>query len=54
MNGTVYYIDEMAPEELKATAPDLCDFNVFRRERYCGKLRGGWMIDNYGLKTLYL
>ncbi len=54
MNGTVYYIDEMAPEELKATAQTFATSMYFGVSGIVGSYGGGWMIDNYGLKTLYL
>jgi len=53
LNGSVYYIDELAPEELKSTAQTFATSMFFGMSGIVGSYGGGWMIDNYGLKTLY-
>ena len=53
INGTVYYIDELAPPELKATAQTFATSIFFGISGMVGSYVGGWMIDNYGLRSMY-
>ncbi|NLO82536.1 MAG: MFS transporter [Clostridiales bacterium] len=53
VNGSVYYIDELAPEELKATAQTFATSMYFGLSGIVGSYGGGWVIDNYGLKNMY-
>jgi len=53
-NGMVYYIDELAPAELKSTAQTFANSMFFGLSGIIGSYAGGWIIDNYGLKSMYL
>jgi MFS family permease len=53
INGAVYYIDELAPPELKATAQTFATSMFFGISGIIGSYVGGWMIDSYGLRSIY-
>ncbi len=53
-NGVVYYIDELAPPELKATAQTFANSVFFGIGGIIASYVGGWMVDSYGLKSIYL
>ncbi|SFP98312.1 MFS transporter [Caldicoprobacter faecalis] len=52
-NGAVYYIDELAPSELKATAQTFANSIFFGVSGIIGSYVGGWIIDSYGLRSIY-
>jgi len=53
INGAVYYIDELAPPELKATAQTFATSMFSGISGIIGSYVGGWMIDSYGLRSIY-
>ena len=53
LNGAVYYIDFLAPDELKATAQTLATSLYVGLSGIIGNYGGGWVIDNLGIDTLH-
>ena len=53
MTGIVYYVYSLAPERLKATAQTLAYALRIGISGLIGSSLGGWIIDNYGIKTLF-
>lgn len=53
LNGTVYYIDSLAPGELKATAQTIATSLYVGASGIIGNYGGGWVIDHLGLSALY-
>lgn len=51
--GSVFYIYELAPEHLKATAQTLATSMYFGLSGIVGNMAGGFIIDKYGLKLFY-
>lgn len=54
LNGAVYYIDSLAPDDLKSTAQTLATSLYGGISGIIANYGGGWVIDNLGIKTLYL
>lgn len=54
LTGIVYYVYELAPSELKATAQTVLASLSFGLSGIIGSYGGGFVIDTFGLKTLYL
>lgn len=53
LNGAVYYIDSLAPDELKSTAQTLATSLYSGVSGILANYGGGWVIDNLGIRTLY-
>jgi len=53
LTGTVYYIDSLAPQELKATAQTVAAALYSGISGIIGSYGGGWIIDQFGLISLY-
>lgn len=53
LNGAVYYIDSLAPNELKATAQTLATSLYVGISGIIASYGGGWIIDHLGLSALY-
>lgn len=53
LTGTVYYIDSLAPQELKATAQTVAAALYSGVSGIIGSYGGGWIIDKFGLISLY-
>ncbi|MFY9176047.1 MAG: MFS transporter [Caldicoprobacterales bacterium] len=53
LNGAVYYIDSLAPDELKSTAQTLATSLYGGVSGILANYGGGWVIDNLGIKRLY-
>lgn len=51
--GSVYYIDDLAPDSLKSTAQTLATALFFGLSGIIGSFGGGWFIDRYGLTKMY-
>lgn len=51
--GAVYYVYDLAPDHLKATAQTLATSMYFGLSGIVGNLAGGWIIDNYSLQIFY-
>ncbi|HZJ82284.1 MAG TPA: MFS transporter, partial [Clostridia bacterium] len=54
LNGAVYYIDSMAPSELKSTAQTFATALYGGISGIIGSYGGGWVIDNLGIRKLYI
>ncbi len=53
LNGAVYYIDSLAPDELKATAQTVATSLYVGASGIISSYGGGWVIDNLGLAALH-
>jgi len=53
LNGAVYYIDSLAPDELKSTAQTLATSLYGGVSGILANYGGGWVIDNLGIRKLY-
>lgn len=53
LNGSVYYIDSLAPDNLKSTAQTLATSLYMGLSGVIANFGGGLIIDNLGLKKLY-
>lgn len=53
LTGTVYYINEMAPEGLKATAQTIATASYMGVSGILGSYLGGIIIDRYEIHTMY-
>lgn len=53
LTGTVYYIDELAPNGLKVIAQTLASSVFFGVSGIIGSYGGGWLIDKFGLISIY-
>jgi PPP family 3-phenylpropionic acid transporter len=53
LTGAVYYIDSIAPDELKSTAQTLATSMFIGFSGIIGSYGGGWVIDHFGLNSLY-
>lgn len=53
LTGTVYYIDSLAPQELKSTAQTLASAVFFGGSGIIGSYGGGWFIDHLSLRQMY-
>ena len=53
LTGTVYYVDKLAPDNLKSTAQTLATAVYYGLGGVLGSYWGGWAIDNIGLKSMY-
>lgn len=51
--GTLYYLDEIAPPELRTTYQTVAYSVYFGFSGIVGNMAGGWMIDNVGYKAMY-
>lgn len=53
LNGAVYYIDSLAPDDLKSTAQTLATSLYMGASGIMANFGGGWVIDNLGIRRLY-
>ena len=53
LNGAVYYIDSLAPDNLKSTAQTIATSLYGGISGILANYGGGWVIDNLGIKQLY-
>ncbi len=53
LSGALYYVDSIAPDELKATAQTLFASMFLGFSGIIGSYGGGWTIDHLGLHSLY-
>ncbi|TCO78037.1 MFS transporter [Marinisporobacter balticus] len=53
LTGAVYYMDSLAPQELKATAQTVGSAVFIGMSGISGSYGGGWIIENYGIANLY-
>ncbi len=54
LSGMVYYLYSLAPEELKSTSQTMAASISFGLSGIIGSFGGGWFIDNFGLRPMYL
>lgn len=52
--GVLYYIDEIAPPELRSTYQTLSYGVYFGLSGVAGNALGGWVVPNLGFRTMYL
>lgn len=52
--GVLYYLDEIAPAEMRTTYQTITYAVYFGLSGITGNSVGGWMIGNYGFQNLYL
>ncbi len=52
--GVLYYLDEIAPAEMRTTYQTITYAIYFGLSGIAGNSVGGWMIGNYGFQNLYL
>lgn len=52
--GIVYYMDQIAPENLRSTYQTVTFSVYFGLSGIAGNYVGGWIIENIGFRTMYL
>lgn len=52
--GILYYLDEIAPVDMKATYQTVTYAVYFGLSGIAGNSMGGWMIEKYGFKNMYV
>ena len=53
LTGAVYYVDSLAPQELKSTAQTVASAVFFGGSGVIGSLGGGWFLDHLSLTQMY-
>ena len=52
--GILYYLDEIAPDEMRTTYQTITYAVYFGLSGIAGNSIGGWMIENHGFRSMYL